>query len=360
MTASSQAGFMLLWYLGLQRHILGAPHLAPLRPLFQADAGRLTDLAYVRRLHYAAMCHIAHALDGALSGLMVRAIDEFVRGAMDVPPMAGTEGSEAAKTLSALGHVDLPPIDAGQVADMGAYFADKTAHPGAYGTEGTAEANIAHYPAATVLACPHVAEIASDPLTLAVVERHLGTAPVILGFTAWWSFAGRAAPRDAQLFHLDNADYRFCKLFIQLTDVDMDAGPHAFMERTHDPTHVGALRRDWPGGTKEFDDWYFLRLRKTDAETRHYLGGDPVYIAGPAGARFLVDTRGIHKGLLPRERDRLVCQVVYGVTPFMQGVLLEEGIFPLAVGSPETRHIPRRLATEPPLDYLNRLFLAAA
>ena len=92
--------------------------------------------------------------------------------------------------------------------------------------------------------------------------------------------------------------------------MDADSGPHAFIAGTHDPNHVGRLRDSWPEGADAFNQWYFLTLRKTDEDTRRYLGADPVYFTGPAGSRFIANTRGIHKGLLPRKRDRLICQVL--------------------------------------------------
>jgi len=360
----SNRDYCLLWYLGLQRHVLGDPGLRDLHPLFQGDPARMTDLAYVRRLHYAAMCRIAYALDGGLLRRMVGAIDGYVRGALGVPAVPAAAGAEPyVAALDRAGHTPLPPIDAGRVRDMRRWFEGQPVRPGLYDAEGplcalaeVGDANIANHPAAVALACPHLAEIAADPLVLDVVARHLGAPPTIVGYTAWWSFAGRAEARDAQLFHLDNADYAFCKLFVQLTDVDMDGGPHAFVPRTHDPDHVGALRAAWPGGAQAFNDWYFLTLRKTDADTRRYLG-EPDYITGPAGSLFLANTRGIHKGLLPTRHDRLVCQVVYGVTPYMQGPLLAEGGFPVSLSAPDAPAIPRRLAA-PPGDYLQRLFLA--
>ena len=361
----SNRDFCLLWYVGLQRRILTDPALASLHPLFQGDPARMTDLGYVRRLHYAAMCRIAHALDGALLRRMTAAIDSYVQGTLGVRPIAGTpEAAPYVEVLDRVGYVTLPAIDAGRVRDMHTWFERQRVRPGVYDAEGplcalsdVGDANIANVPAAAVLACPHLAEIASDPLILDVVARHLGAPPIVIGYTAWWSFAGREAPRDAQLFHLDNADYAFCKLFVQLTDVDMDGGPHAFIPGSHDPDQVGFLRANWPEGEKAFNDWFFLTLRKTDEDARWRLG-EPHYITGPAGTVFLANTRGIHKGLLPTQRDRLVCQVVYGVSPYMQGPLLEEGGFPIRLSAFGAPTVPRSLVQYPPGDYMHRLFLA--
>ena len=118
-----------------------------------------------------------------------------------------------------------------------------------------------------------------------------------------------------------------------LTDVDEDSGPHTFFPRTHDPLHVAALRDRWPGGRREFHVWFFHQLRKTDNETRARLEGSPTLLTGPAGTRLMVNTRGIHKGLAPVARDRLVCQVVYGISPFMQPPRRQVALFPATLGT---------------------------
>ncbi len=361
----SNRDYALLWYLGLQRRVLGDAGLKALHPLYRSNPAHMTNLDYVRQMHYAAMSRIAHALNGDLLRQMVRAVDSYVRDTLAVPKLRETAAAAPyVAELDRSGHVTLPPIDATRVREMADWFAGQPVRPGLYDAEGplcplseVGEANIANYPAATVLACPHLAAIASDPLIVETVARHLGAPPIIVGYTAWWSFAGRAEARDAQLFHLDNADYAFCKLFVQLTDVDMDGGPHAFMPKSHDPVHIGALRAAWPEGAKAFNDWYFLTLRKSDADTRRFLG-EPDYITGPAGTVFLANTRGIHKGMLPTKHDRLVCQVVYGVTPYMQEPFLDEGIFPISLSAAGGPAMARQLL-DPPGDYLHRLFLTS-
>mgnify|MGYP003348179796 CR=1 FL=1 len=39
-----------------------------------------------------------------------------------------------------------------------------------------------------------------------------------------------------------------------------------------------------------------------------------ITLTGAAGTRFLVDTGGVHKGRLPETGDRLIVQVLYGVS----------------------------------------------
>jgi len=168
-------------------------------------------------------------------------------------------------------------------------------------------------------------------------------------------FADNAGAKDAQLYHRDGDDYRFCKLFVQLTDVDEDGGPHTFVEGSHDWNTVRALREKWSGGPVEFNEWYFGTLRKADDKVERVFGRKGVKLTGPAGTRFLVDTSGIHKGTPPVKADRLMAQVLYGVTPHAQAPLLA-GRFPIPAGSLKGARVPKRVA-DPPFDYVTWLFL---
>ena len=172
--------------------------------------------------------------------------------------------------------------------------------------------------------------------------------------SAWWSFADPAGATEAQKFHIDLDDVKFCKLFIYLTDVDEDSGPHTYIGGSHDMELITKLRDQWPGGSEEFNKWYFNTLRKTDGQVKRIFGRDPTHLTGPRGTRFVADTFGVHKGVPPKKGERLVCQVEYGVSP-----LLKEPVVPLRMGSKATRHIPDS-ATTPPLDYVNRLFVLPA
>lgn len=352
------------WYVGLQRRILGEPRWAPLRPLYPVSAEAMADLTSSHGLHARVVGHALCTIDEPVVGAVAAAIDDFLRNDLGVPTSALLDSPEVigvAKTLTELGHADLPRLDAGIVEDMVAYFAKQPVYPGSYvaGPERCTldearKGNFASFPIATVFGCPHLVEIANAPQTLAAVEHYLATTPMILGYCAWWSFARPKRPIEAQLFHRDGDDYRFVKLFIYLTDVGPDEGPHTFQERTHDPAYMAQVRDRWPGGRAEFDRWLFQTLRKTDGQVRRVLGTEPITKTGPAGNSFLVSTSGIHKGPPPQKSDRLVCQVLYGVSPRLQ-----ETFSPLRGGTPATAHIPAWV-TEPPGDYVNRLFLEPA
>ena len=354
---------ILSWYLGLQLRVLSDPELAPLRAILDLDPRRLIDLDYMMDSQHLAMCRVAESLSAELLALVVSAIDGLVVEELGIrsPAMEIADVSDLTANLDREGHVRLPSLSPAMADHMARHFEGAELFDDRDFTRcSLADARQyyrAHFLTSTVAGCPHLLHIANDPATLSVVARHLGATPTILGMSAWWSFAGREAPCEEQHFHRDLADYQFCKLFVYLTDVDEDGGPHAFYPRTHDPRHVAALRERWPGGRLEFHKWFFHQLRKTDDETRARLEGSPTLLTGPAGTRLLVNTRGIHKGLAPMSRDRLVCQVIYGVSPFMQLPRRQTALFPATLGQGFLRHLSPRLLA-PPRDYVNRLFVS--
>ena len=241
---------------------------------------------------------------------------------------------EAAQLLVERGFAFLPMVRPEAVASMLAYFD---------GLDGQAEAGFVNWSTTQAFWCRLLFDLASDPIVLGVVERYLGAPPIVLNYSAWRSKAGAEAA-GSQFFHRDFDDIKFVKLFVYLTDVVDDDGAHCFIVGSHRIDAVAALRAGWTGGVEEFDKWYFGQLRKNDADVGAVFGGDFTALIGKAGTCFLVDTSGIHKGLAPKRRDRVLAQVLYGVTPFY---------------SPFYYELPTREARlPPPLDYVNMLWLA--
>ena len=177
----------------------------------------------------------------------------------------------------------------------------------------------AHRVSEALAACPHLLDVANAPPILARMHRFLGAPPTIQFFSSWWSFAGRETPEDAQLFHYDRHCFRFAKLFVYLTDVDEDAGPHVYVRgsaRAADwMQRLAEIKARDPAQAQRFLGM-LIAARKDDADVADFFGADRLErFTGRAGEAFLVDTAGIHKGLLPRSRDRLVFQTTYALLP---------------------------------------------
>lgn len=185
--------------------------------------------------------------------------------------------------------------------------------------------NTASYRWQDVVRIPDLVRVANDPGILTLVQRFLGGVPTISDIKMWWSLVRPGADKENQLFHRDRDEFRFCKLFVYLTDVDLEGGPHVYIPKS---AESAKCTRD---------------QRYSDEEAVEAFGkGSPVTLCAPAGHAFLVNTYGIHKGLVPTRRERLIFVAQYSLRPI--GLIRYEPIDAAVPGSG--------------LDaYVNRLFL---
>jgi len=161
-----------------------------------------------------------------------------------------------------------------------------------------ADCHIGQYRESEMLACPYLLDIANDPRLVDAASAYLGCKPVISTFRAWWSFGGFTEPKDAEYFHRDVDDWKFVKLFVYLTDVGPDNGPHVFVKGSQGSDRLLELRRH------------------SDGEVEEAFGREAVLsIEGHPGSAFLEDTFGFHKGTVCRTGRRLLFQVQYSISP---------------------------------------------
>lgn len=148
-------------------------------------------------------------------------------------------------------------------------------------------------------------QLVADASLLAIAQRHLGAMPIQDLVAMWWSAAvpgetDADADAVAQRYHFDLDRLRFVKVFVFLTDVDEDTGPHSYVRGSH-RHQPPALRRDG---------------RHTDDEVLAAYPGDERLVTGPRGTMFLADTIGMHKGVELRHGHRLVFQTEYTTSLF--------------------------------------------
>lgn len=167
------------------------------------------------------------------------------------------------------------------------YFWPKDASPATH---------VAYLDDDVVLRAPHVLEIANDPRVLEPVAAALGAKPIISSLIVWWSIPHPGEARDAELFHRDVDDWRFIKLFTYLTDVDEESGPHAYVPGSHTSDKLRVIRR------------------YTDDEVEAAYPGETMIITGNAGSSFLENTQGLHRGIPPKSKIRLLFQVIYSLS----------------------------------------------
>ena len=357
------------WYVGFHAYLETEPEFAPLCRIFAEAAGGDLDFNGFRALHQKAIFAIGIKLNSPARDLIVRAIKGYFTSRLGIvigdvaEPQRQSDVALRLDKMTYRGYVHLPDIGPDIVRDMRDYLSASpitVEREGRIDTVSLDEARpygLAYYSPATALSCPHLAAIGADQEILSLVSQYLGAPPTILTYAAWWSFGGYGKPQGSQFFHVDRDDYKFCKLFVYLTDVDETAGPHTYMDATQGYDALTGLRARWPGGWDTFDDWFFGSLRKSDQEIVTAFQQLPTTFTGKAGKSFLVDTTGIHKGLLPVTSDRLIAQLSYGVSPMLASEYLKQKwqVIPMDQGHREAR----AKSDERVFDYANRLYLKA-
>lgn len=169
--------------------------------------------------------------------------------------------------------------------------------------------------------------LASDPVFTSIVHSYLGVPPIFDVPVAFLNSTVKLAShadysKVAQLYHHDMDRLSFVKLFIYLTDVDLESGPHTLLAGTHRKRPS----RMWRSG------------RFSDKEiTKAGLFSQEVKITGPAGTVFLVDTSALHKGSHPIARPRLMAQVEYSNCLFGLRAAPEEPKVKLSATSDDER-----------------------
>lgn len=156
-----------------------------------------------------------------------------------------------------------------------------------------------------------VQALAADETLFAVAQAYLGSSPVLDIITMWWSALYKKeadVAEAAQLYHFDMDRPKWLKFFVYLTDVTPETGPHCFIARSH-------RRGEQP---RELLRKGYARI--DDAEVEKHFGPERrIEFVGPRGTIFAEDTRGFHKGKIPRTGDRLVFEMEYSDTLFGSG-----------------------------------------
>ena len=170
-------------------------------------------------------------------------------------------------------------------------------------------AHLGQYRRSHVVRVPHLLKLANRPDVLSHAAAVIGGKPTLSDMLVWWSFPGQQEPTDAQLWHRDRADWKMVKLFVYLTDVDEESGPHIYAKNSALGGHLVDLRRF------------------KEAEVReHYK--DVVVATGFAGHAIMTNPQGLHRGSLPTKLPRLVFEATYSLMGLPNANYLPHGIEP--------------------------------
>ena len=140
------------------------------------------------------------------------------------------------------------------------------------------------------MSSPEIQAIAYDPFVLDVVQQYLGAPPIILKSDVWFTLPKDVSRSTAAAFtdwHVDFNTIKTIKLFILLTDVDENTGPHTMITGTHNSFHFLS------------DDKYSTDIKEQSVPNDpviEYFGAKSVLrMTRPAGTILLEDTHNFHK-----------------------------------------------------------------
>lgn len=137
-----------------------------------------------------------------------------------------------------------------------------------------------------------ISEIAESKEILDLVSLYLGCDPIIDNISLWWSFPTNEDAKEAEFFHRDFDSPKFLKLFIYLTNVDLNSGPHSYVLGSH-----------------KINKKIYNRRFTEEEVLSCFNKKNEIKILGSEGKIFLADTFGMHRGFKPILRNRLIAQV---------------------------------------------------
>lgn len=161
-----------------------------------------------------------------------------------------------------------------------------------------------------------VRKLICDDFFIAVAEKYFNS-EVIFDFPAmWWSFPfiKRNNMDSAQFYHFDFDRVKWLKVFIYLVDVDMNNGPHCYIEKSH-------LTGNKP---EEFLKRGYVRI-SDDEISKYYPKNEIKQLTGKKGTIVFGDTKCWHKGNPLLSGHRLLLEFQY--TSSLYGAIIKDAKF---------------------------------
>jgi hypothetical protein len=219
-----------------------------------------------------------------------------------------------------------------------------------------------------VVRTPGILELFNHPSIVDFLELYFGCVPTLYSLASWWTFPAENPEKlNVQYFHRDVDDWKFCTVFLYLTDVDENSGPHQVIP--------GSFRRDMMQLLlkKASDRGANITNFDSDQSFVSYFGkefsnlceelfcDDMKTLTGPRGTLLMVNTVNIHRGLVPLKDPRLLVWGRYGLGPNINSGNLEQGalgrlLLPTTLeDTPRNRYVNRLLVDFDHNDYRNDL-----
>lgn len=176
-------------------------------------------------------------------------------------------------------------------------------------------ARYAHYRTQDILKLDSVEKLVNSKHLHMIAELYLNAIPTISSVSVWHSWANHLPIKNtAQMFHQDRGDFRSVNLFLYLTDVNDENGPHAFYPGTHKIRFLEEIRQKLPREKQDIF-WNVIDKHRYDTDTLLDLLGEPLVIKGSEATGFFEDTNGLHRAVPPTNGERLIFEIVFTLIP---------------------------------------------
>lgn len=247
----------------------------------------------------------------------------------------------AAQSLETENYAELGSLlTADQAAEVVDYFRDRPGYSThvpdgrpdpvrRYLGQGADDYPFCSYPFSDVALAPHLMEAVLTPKIAEIGRRHFGAIPRLQKLYAHWDLPGskRLWPGTSiSHLHRDLNDFGMLWLYLYLTDVDAESGPHALVPGSHDLSRLmarldDARRRNAPLRFMDRDlnaldllDGYGYQI---DAGVKEAVFGPALKVfTGPAGTAFLSGGLNLHQIVNPQTKPRLILAARFTLNPF--------------------------------------------
>lgn len=230
---------------------------------------------------------------------------------------------------------DLSILGTGRLSDRRTQFPDAT---------------IAHLPASSIASIPELFGIFQNLSFVRTLSFYFGGYPIVSSVNLWASFSRSSASMVsvAERFHRDKDCFRFVKLFVYLTDVDHESGPHEYVKGSHKLSRFSKILSAKPDSLLPL---FHGSQRNNGKFWEHAISSGLVgveRIIGEPGFGFLEDTYGLHRGVPPRSQDRILFQVLFTLLPWECVMYDDLAVLPF----------PRSVLdhTDPTIQYMFQMF----
>ncbi len=155
--------------------------------------------------------------------------------------------------------------------------------------------------------CEAIDRLARNAKVVEIARRYLGAEPILWLTQLRWSFGDSCEQQkvlpslhseplqyDGDAFHYDTLDFKSLTIFVYLTDVDPDSGPHVVIEGNHN--------------TKTFAELCHIILNDTAAQRK--FGNRIKMILGRKGTVLFEETSSYHKAARCKTK-RLMLSIDY-------------------------------------------------